>query len=232
MSSLVNELQQAALDEKSSVSSLLRKALLVASKLAVPDFEAWVRNELEGYRDEPVPNYRVVRGTPKVFNPMRGYQALTVDDPELAAMLSTMHLGQSVDTLEDSRKTSPGGTWSAHYGPRDADLMKAMEYPMKPSLHLADSTRRGILGRVRTIVLEWALKLEKQGVVGSGMTFTEKERQKAASIQVETLIQGVTGSQIQVHSPGAHQHQAISAGQVTDIKALVGLVSSALSSGP
>jgi hypothetical protein len=45
MSSLVHELQQAALDEKPSVGLLLRKALVVASKLEVSDFEAWAQSE-------------------------------------------------------------------------------------------------------------------------------------------------------------------------------------------
>src|SRR5437762_695653 len=104
MASLVHDLQQAALDEKSSVSSLLRKALLVASKLNVTDFEAWVRNELEGYGDTPVPAYRVAVGSPKVFDPYRGYQDLHIGDPEFAEKVGTMHLNMSIDALEDSRK--------------------------------------------------------------------------------------------------------------------------------
>lgn len=43
----MHELQQAALNEKSSVGLLLRKALVVASKLEVSDFEAWAQSELE-----------------------------------------------------------------------------------------------------------------------------------------------------------------------------------------
>jgi AbiTii len=35
---------------------------------------------------------------------------------------------------------------------------------------------RGVLGRIRTIVLEWSLKLEKAGVVGENMTFSPEER--------------------------------------------------------
>jgi hypothetical protein len=111
-------------------------------------------------------------------------------------------------------------------------LMDAMQIPLKPSLHIAESTVRGIMGRVRTIVLEWSMKLEKRGVIGEGMTFSEKERKEAATIHVETLIQGVSGSQIQVHSPGAQQHQGLSTQQLTDIKTLVELVSKVLPSEP
>jgi hypothetical protein len=68
MSGLVHELQQATLDDKSSVSSLLRKALLVATKLGVSDLEAWARSELQG-DGVPIPEYRKIRGAPKVRNP-------------------------------------------------------------------------------------------------------------------------------------------------------------------
>ena len=226
MSSLIHELQHAALDESSSVSSLLRKALLVASKLGVPDFEAWVRHELEGYGQTPVPGYRVITGAPKVFNPYRGYQDLSTDDPDLAEEISTLHLNTPMDALEDTRKASTGARWMSVYNPHvEKVLMDAMQIPLKSSLHIAESTVRGIMGRVRTIVLEWSMKLEKRGVIGEGMTFSEKERKEAATIHVETLIQGVSGSQIQVHSPGAQQHQGLSTQQLTDIKTLVELVS-------
>jgi hypothetical protein len=78
MPRLVHELQQAALDEKSSVSFLLRKALVVATKLSVSDFELWAGSELEGYQDGqlPLPEYRKVHGAPKVWNPYHGYQDL------------------------------------------------------------------------------------------------------------------------------------------------------------
>jgi AbiTii len=42
MTSLVNELQQSALDEQLAIEALLRKALVVTSKLGVEDFETWV----------------------------------------------------------------------------------------------------------------------------------------------------------------------------------------------
>jgi len=43
MSSLVQELQQDALDNKVPVSTLLRKALVVASKLGISDADDWMK---------------------------------------------------------------------------------------------------------------------------------------------------------------------------------------------
>jgi hypothetical protein len=52
---------------------------------------------------------------------------------------------------------------------------------MKPSLHLSESAIGSVLGRARTIVVQWSLTLERQGVLGEGMTFTEEERPRPCS---------------------------------------------------
>lgn len=73
MPSLVLELQHDALDEKTAVSSLLRKAIAVARKLGVSDADHWLNHELNGYpKEADVPPYRVVLGEQRAKNPMRG----------------------------------------------------------------------------------------------------------------------------------------------------------------
>ena len=49
MPSLVLELQQEALSKDTSVTDLLRKALVVARKLEIADFETWINAELNGF---------------------------------------------------------------------------------------------------------------------------------------------------------------------------------------
>jgi hypothetical protein len=62
--SLVDELQFDALNGAVSVSSLLRKVLLVAAKLEVTDIPEWVNKELSGYGDDDsLPPYRTLYGT-------------------------------------------------------------------------------------------------------------------------------------------------------------------------
>jgi hypothetical protein len=59
LTSLVLELQRDALDETKTVSSILRKALVVSRKLGVRDADEWLDRELHGYADAPnVPRYR------------------------------------------------------------------------------------------------------------------------------------------------------------------------------
>ena len=52
MAGLVSELQKDALDSNVKLSDLLRKALVVATKLKMPDFKTWIQKELNGYGDK------------------------------------------------------------------------------------------------------------------------------------------------------------------------------------
>jgi hypothetical protein len=52
MTSLVEELQRDALDSSVSVLDLLRKALVVATKLNIDEFKEWIELELKGYSDK------------------------------------------------------------------------------------------------------------------------------------------------------------------------------------
>lgn len=69
MPSLVAELQANALNHGVSITDLLHKCLVVATKLGVSELADWARRELDGYGESPVPEYRIVYGDPQVFNP-------------------------------------------------------------------------------------------------------------------------------------------------------------------
>ena len=68
MASLVLELQQLAMSKDQDVKDLLRKALVVATKLGLEDFRTWCDGEMKGYEIE-VPQYRKVQGELKAWNP-------------------------------------------------------------------------------------------------------------------------------------------------------------------
>ena len=48
MASLIEQLQQDAVDRTVRTSDLLRKALLVAAKLEIPNVPSWIEKELSG----------------------------------------------------------------------------------------------------------------------------------------------------------------------------------------
>ena len=78
----------------------------------------------------------------------------------------------------------------------------------------------GILEKVRSRILDWALDLEGRGIIGEGMSFTPQEKQAAQEQHYH--FGNVSGSQIQISSNGSTQTQANTTG--TDLEALRGLV--------
>jgi AbiTii len=83
MSSLVLQLQTAAMDRNVAIADLLRMARATAAKLGVSEIEEWLRHELDGYGEAPVPEYRKVHGELKAHNPYRGW--LPVEFPNAEA---------------------------------------------------------------------------------------------------------------------------------------------------
>lgn len=95
MSKIVLELQEEALKSNSDVISLLRKAYLVAKKLKLKDFESWIDNELNGYKDDNVPIYRGLKGNLKGWNPFHGWLPVIMP-PELEKEIKIFKIKDSI----------------------------------------------------------------------------------------------------------------------------------------
>lgn len=219
MPALVPELVNMASDPNVSSGDLLRRALVVAKRLAVPELADWISAELEGYKGKTVPDYRKVNGHPQVFNPYRGYQPLHMPTPEWARAVSRASIWQSIPELE--KMAQSGSDVRLSYTPElEQNLMRAMEIPLAPSLAMSNVEIHGIVEKVRTRILDWALDLERRGIIGNGMSFTPQEKQ--AVQQQHYHFGDVSGSQIQIGSSGSTQTQANTTG--VHIEALKGLV--------
>ena len=72
MPALVPELVNAAIDASVSPGDLLRRALVVARRLAVPELVDWISSELNGYYSGEVTYYRRVQGQLMAENPIHG----------------------------------------------------------------------------------------------------------------------------------------------------------------
>lgn len=222
MASLILELQADCLDSKATVSFLLRKALVVSKKLGVPDIEAWIEQELNGYSHE-VPPYRRVKGQVKARNPYMGWIPVTFTDDEEAEILSHQNLGQPISELEDLVKGDESQTLNIYYSDFIQNaLNKANGTDFRCALQVSSAKVKSALDAVRTRVLEWALSLEKQGILGEGMTFSKEEKAAAAAVSYVTNnhIGEMHNSQLQQHAQ--HSSQTLNAG--LDASALQALV--------
>ena len=64
--SLLREIQDAAIDSKTDLASLLRKCKVLAARLGSDEFKSWVNSELSGYKNiEDLPEYRILHVTSK-----------------------------------------------------------------------------------------------------------------------------------------------------------------------
>lgn len=218
MPALVPELVDMASTPAASTADLLRRALVVARRLAVPELVDWINSELNGYSGE-VPDYRKLRGQLKVMNPINGPIPLMMPSAAATERYNRADIRQGVPELVELAKSTTG--IYANFTPRiEHELMDAMEMPMRPVISLSTVQMHGILEKVRSRILDWALDLEGRGIIGEGMSFTPQEKQ---AVQEQHYHFGnVSGSQIQISSNGSTQTQANTTG--TDLEALRGLV--------
>lgn len=180
MQGVITELQKEALDESVTVESLLRKAYLAAKKLHLTEFEEWIKHEQDGYVNVKIPDYRVLGGHIKMLNPMRGWMPV-VFDAEMGKIVSRMPIGASVSTIT-SIYESGENPLGLSPGPDLEELFNNMTdfpVPTRFSFFYDRSELYRILSKVRNTVLDWAVLLEENGILGEELSFSDAEKNKA-----------------------------------------------------
>lgn len=171
-----------------AVSTLLRKVKVAAVKLQLPDTIQWVDAELSGYSD-PVPSYRMISGRSMARDHYIGWQPI-VAPTQILDGLRKRALGQSVSALEHLL-ADDNNNLMLPYPPNvvsalrqfNSDLSEAALFISKP--HIA-----AIVDKVRNLVLDWSLDLEKAGITGDGLSFSAREKSVAASSHINIQIDG------------------------------------------
>lgn len=223
MSALVTELVNAAIDASVSPGDLLRRALVVARRLAVPELVDWISSELNGYYSGEVPDYRRAQGQLMAESPINGPIPFFAP-PDMAELLSDFEVRQSVPELMQLAQSTTG-IYSHFPANIEHTLMQMMReangVAMRPALRFSTVQVQGVIEKVRSRVLEWALDLEAKGVLGEGMTFTQQEKQ---AVQQHYHFGDVTGSQIQIGSSRSNQTQTQTSGDMAALSALIELL--------
>jgi hypothetical protein len=200
MKSLVLELQREAMNPDARLSDVLRKALVVATKLAVAEFKTWAESELKGYRDgqQEIPAYRKVAGSLKAWNPYHGWIPVILQESKISEMVSHRAIAQPISSLESlCHEKDQKGVLEVPL-PHDW-LMKLFSETeefrlgMVPTLIVDRSQLVGILDAVRNEILDWSLELEKQGILGDEMSFSTEEVSKAKSVINISSFKGILG---------------------------------------
>lgn len=203
MCSLVRELQRDALNPSTSILFLLRKALVVAKKLNIKEFQDWVEKELNGYPNElELPKYRFMFGELKAFNPYIGW--IPVEIPlQIHDLVSKISVNQPISQIESLIvNTKDRKSRLVTMPPGLEDFLRRFEdidYEIK--IHIDRSQVHRVLEAVRDVVLNWSLKLEEDGILGEGISFSQEEKHIAAKHDYSSFIQiDVRQSQMQSSS--------------------------------
>ena len=228
MDSLVLELQREAMDSSVPIADLLRKAKTVAVKLDIKEFQDWIEKESNGYsKAEDLPDYRKIIGEGKALNPYHGWQPIVFSRSKIAEYFNTCYIFQPVSTIESSLK-SESTFFTLNYSPEaEKNLQNATTGPgLEITRHIDPSQMVGIIERVRNIIHDWTLKLEKDGILGEGMTFSKEEKKLASNKNYTINIGNVTSAQFQQDSPGSTQSMTINEFDIDKVKEFVELFES------
>lgn len=214
MDSIVLELQRDALNKTVAVSDLLRKAYVVAKKLKIPEFEVWVNNELNGYGEtKKVPKYRLASGHVKAWNPYHGWQPVVIEDVDMEKALSSRACGQTIAEIEDLiNGRDANGTFHMPFSGKVLNqLRRAISFDTEITLITDRTSLVRILDSVRNIILNWAMKLEEDGILGEGYTFTQEEKHAVEkhSYNINNFYGSVEGAQIQQGTSASSQVQEL-----------------------
>jgi len=182
--SLVLELQRLARTSETGIGELLRHAKVVAVKLDLEDAQLWIDQELNGYVPPAmVPPYRVIPSELQVRNPYHGWNAVDWGGVgNLQEHFATFEVRNTIAEVEVAATAQDPGFGLVQW--EIEALKEASEgfgrFPAKRSVSRASLV--GIVEGLRAHVLDWALALEKRGVLGHEMTFNETEKRDAAKV--------------------------------------------------
>lgn len=206
--SVVIDLQKHIIENKKSITEILREALFIASKLKLNDFRDWINSELKGYDNNNVPTYRILRSELRFFNPYHGWRPSTIVDTKIDNLINTQKIQQSISELENLVSNSDELELTISIdGRHKKAIMGIFNIDLEPASFVGKTQIVGIIEQVKTTLLEWSIRLEEEGIVGDkDMGFSTDETKKAQkSIHIQNF-NGVMGDVENLGNVSAGDH--------------------------
>lgn len=188
--SLVNELQEVA--ETADILTVLRKAKRVSGKLNRNDMLERINNELNGYSGE-VPTYRMAKSdlyykTNGYVPAGWGYLKHGIESlPEFGLNGMPEEIRESIVDLQTVVDSGVGLRYALpsniekrvrSYLSEDYKNVSLFMLVGKPEI-------QRIVQAVRDVILDWAIRLEQEGVIGEGKSFTDEEKKKSTEMKID-----------------------------------------------
>lgn len=190
MGSLVLELQKEVMKEDCDVLNLLRKAHIIAAKLNFEQFDEWIQSELYGYtnKDCLVPEYRLVKGIVKGLNLHSEWVQVVIDKKITEDKFCNYKMTESLGDLIGLDKNSD--MFEIYYSAKENSMLNSLckcQRPTQFCLHCSTHQIKSIIEQVKNTILEWTIKLEKEGILGEEMQFNSEEKEAAKRIPQQII---------------------------------------------
>lgn len=112
-------------------------------------------------------------------NPIRGPIPAQVEDNDLEDTISVFHFCQSMAEIEGIINKHGKGFLIPFTGSQLSLLQDFFKSQYQFRLSFSATSLIPIVDHVRNTILQWALRLEKEGVTGNGLSFSSDEVKKA-----------------------------------------------------
>jgi hypothetical protein len=205
---LLDEIIDLATDNKQSITVLLRKCLVLATRLKNERLKVWANQELNGYGDdEPIPEYRMMYAQAKgQFLTKSGFwggQHYVRDLPSVTMekahrwATETIRLGQSISVYEEIISGSSSASGVLHYPWNNDMVLFYQEKFIDGSVllsawqELPTMSIAGLVEKVRTRVLNMALELKPEIAQADDLEqMTSEEAKKVDQTIVNNIFRG------------------------------------------
>ncbi|GAB1541150.1 hypothetical protein NUACC21_38200 [Scytonema sp. NUACC21] len=136
----------------------------------------------------------MITGILRAWNPYHGWIPIVIHNipQDLADTISQKYIAQPVSEIE--KLVNDGQDPLVIYFSKNAEsnLMQFLGIDLPPSLHISKVSLVGILEAIRDVILRWSLKLEEDGILGEGITFSVKEKQIVQAAPAHYSIRNYT----------------------------------------
>lgn len=184
---IIQQLQLEVIENK-KLDYILRKSYFIAKRLGKKDFEEWIYNELNGYGNDNIPDYRIIKCELKGSNkPQGNWNSIIIPDRELESKINVFKVKQSIIEIE-KMIDSKNKTFVNLPDSLNIELSKMIGDSAKFRIFINRIQLEGILNTVKNKILEWTFMLAEEGIKGEGDTFTNDEKEKAKNIYITNVI--------------------------------------------
>jgi hypothetical protein len=238
---MLNELQNNLVDPSADISSILRKALIMASRLGDKGLVDWLKCELDGYgKDIETPDYRQFHS--ESYGHFSGPFGRSISNApipllslpdEVREALSTIHIRHGASQLAEMIRSASSGVLHVPW-PADLVAFVANTSQLYEGMNLLSAYRilpasslQGALEAIRNKLLEIALELEKLDPSAGSVAGQQRISPETVSTIYQTIIHGDVGvlssGSGDVSTSGVHQIRVGDAKALNEFMESVGL---------